>query len=392
MASRVSAWPAVRGIFERIEAAGLAPSGSLQSIYQQRTVAARDRLVDCFPEGDSARGSMVAALEESAAAAEVAWQRLVSGENTTSVTSDGNLAGFASVGESRGGEESEARSTVKAIQKRLCGLADRYHLDALTEHHRAEGREEDTLRLDDLRDPHQDHSWMCSLNPQVDIVLPEADWLIAMRVRIGCQMLSGEHVCRCCGTHILDSQCFHALCCSIAESTRGHNRIRNTLHAGFSVSDPGAALEVEGLVPSAPDLRPADVLTAAAHETSLAAVDIGIKAPHSRDAGLDCTETMKQDKFQKYQLHLPELEREGILYKPAIFSCFGRRHPDTTDMMTLAARRAARYRGLPDHRSMLRRWYRSASAEVWRRAACMVRSCMPGDSDEAEQLLQQQQM
>ena len=156
------------------------------------------------------------------------------------------------------------------------------------------------------------------------------------------------------------------------------------MHAGFSVSDPGAALEVAGLVPSAPTLRPADILTVAAHETSLVAVDVGVTAPHRLNAGLDCTETMKQEKLRKYELHLPELQQQGIFYKPATFSTFGRRHPDTTKMMTLAARRAARYRGMSDHRNLLNRWFRSIAAEVWRRAAKMVRACLPGDALDAE--------
>ena len=56
-------------------------------------------------------------------------------------------------------------------------------------------------------------------------------------------------------------------------------------------------------------------------------------------------------------------------------------------MMTLAARRAARYRGMPSHQAMLNRWFRSVSAEIWRRAAHMLRSCLPGPSDAAELLL-----
>ena len=76
----------------------------------------------------------------------------------------------------------------------------------------------------------------------------------------------------------------------------GDNRVRNVFHAGCSVSDHGAATEVEGLIPSRPTLRPADVLTVACHETSSVAVDIGIMAPHALDARLDCTEAMKQKK------------------------------------------------------------------------------------------------
>ena len=254
-----------------------------------------------------------------------------------------------------------------------------YHLGCLA--HRASW---DALRLDELRDPHQDHSWLLSLNPEVDVVLPEDEWIMAMRIRLGCPVVSGEHVCRCCGTKILDRQGYHALCCSLAESTRGHNSARDSLLAGFAVSDPGSAKEVAGLIPSAPDLRPADILTRAAHETTLVAVDVGVKAPHAQDAGLDCTETMQQSKLDYYGPYLLELERQGIRYAPATFSSFGRRHPDTCQIMLLAARKAARYRGLSDHRPLLRRWQRSIAAELWRRAAKMVRACLLGDSALAE--------
>jgi hypothetical protein len=152
------------------------------------------------------------------------------------------------------------------------------------------------------------------------------------------------------------------------------------------VSDPAAETEVEGLVPSRPTLRPADILTVAVHETSTVAVDIGIKAPHALDAGLDCTETMKQAKMQYYADCLEELALQNIQYAPATFSSYGRRHSDTSKMTLLAARRAARYRGLPDHRSLLARWRRTLAVEVWRRSAKMLIACLPRDSDEADYL------
>ncbi len=384
VASRIGAWPAVRELFQRVEAEGLAPAGALEAVYSQRTEDAVRRFLASFAEAD-VRSSVETAVQEAAAAAEEWWTSLTSGQDAAAADrSAGRPVGAELVDDDAGIDESDLRPGALALQKILCAFVDKQRLDALSDHFREQGHEEDALRLDDLRDPHQDHSWISSLNPEVDVVLPESDWLVAMRIRLGCPLLSGEHVCRSCGESILDSQCFHALCCSMAESTRGHNNVRNMMHAGFSVSDPGAALEVAGLVPSAPDLRPADILTVAAHETACVAVDVGIKAPHSLDAGLDCTETMKQDKIRKYEVHLPELERQGIYYKPATFSSFGRRHPDTTNMMTLAARRAARYRGLSDHRNMLNRWFRSVSAEVWRRAASMARACLPGDSNDAE--------
>ena len=95
---------------------------------------------------------------------------------------------------------------------------------------------------------------------------------------------------------------------------------------------------------------------------------------------------MKQEKMRHYGPYLEELERQSIKYVPIPFSCFGRRHADTTKIMTLAARLAAQYRGMPGHQALLRRWYRSVAAEVWRRAAKMVHMCLPQPSREAAYL------
>eukprot|EP00973_Karenia_brevis_P031444 4338477-Karenia_brevis.AAC.1 len=56
-------------------------------------------------------------------------------------------------------------------------------------------------------------------------------------------------------------------------------------------------------------------------------------------------------------------------------------------MMILAARKAARYRGLSDHRALLSRWHRTVATELWRRAARMVRACIPKETASAEFLV-----
>ncbi len=56
-------------------------------------------------------------------------------------------------------------------------------------------------------------------------------------------------------------------------------------------------------------------------------------------------------------------------------------------MLTLAARRAAWYQGLPGHSGILNRWRRTIATEVWRRAARMLRACLPGHMAGAEYLL-----
>ena len=101
--------------------------------------------------------------------------------------------------------------------------------------------------------------------------------------------------------------------------------------------------ETVGLLDTAPGLRPADFLTSAV-------------SPQ----------------------HLPALEAEGIEYRPLVWSCWGREHPDTTAVLTMLARHAARRRGLPSHKPLLQKTRAQVGAALARRSAAMLRACTPG--------------
>ena len=108
------------------------------------------------------------------------------------------------------------------------------------------------------------------------------------------------------------------------------------------------------------------------------ALDVGIAAPHARHAGSDCAETMRLKKRATYSRHLAALAEEGIEYKPLVWTCRGREHPDTTASLTQLARQAARRKGYSDHAFLLRRVRAHVGAAIARRGAAMLRVCMPG--------------
>jgi len=143
------------------------------------------------------------------------------------------------------------------------------------------------------------------------------------------------------------------------------------------IADSIAETEVQGLIPDAPSLRPADIFTEAAVPGCQAAMDIGITSPDSTGAGDDCCEAMYRTKMAKYEQYLPGLTHRGIRYKPMILSAYGRWHPDSLLTMEAITKRAARKRGYMDHRLLLRRALASIGVLVWRRACAMVRSCLP---------------
>ena len=134
----------------------------------------------------------------------------------------------------------------------------------------------------------------------------------------------------------MDMSAAHALCC--ANSVKGHNAVRDELHAAASACDPSAEIEPSGLITSHPLLRPADVLTSAALLGRLAALDVGVASPHAVGAGVDCTVTMVQTKRENYAVYAGELSRAGIEYAPFVWSCYGRPHPDAARTLVTLAR------------------------------------------------------
>jgi hypothetical protein len=79
-----------------------------------------------------------------------------------------------------------------------------------------------------------------------------------------------------------------------------------------------------------------------------------------------------------YARYLDALEAEGVEYRPLIWSCWGREHPDTTAVLTQLARQAARRKGMASPAPLLRRVRAQIGAALARRGAAMLRACLPG--------------
>ena len=92
-------------------------------------------------------------------------------------------------------------------------------------------------------------------------VLENDEFAEAVRVRLGAGGPTDVGVCGACGQAVLDAGGSHASCCAVGEATRGHNAVRVLLF-DFSLSaDDATEKEPQGLIPSRPALRPADVLS-----------------------------------------------------------------------------------------------------------------------------------
>jgi hypothetical protein len=378
LASRVEARPFVQHLFAAMAAQGVDVPGAMQHYDEQLRLALQQL------EGRLSANRAARAREMCERAAVVAKERLAA------ITAGGQLgavgapvgagqAGAQLLGEA-GAEDPEHPVSHRVgrpqLQHALSGLVDRDGLDTLIANLTADSRSFDVRRLQDLRDDTVSSEWLWAVDPRAPAALEPDAYVAAVRLRVGAGFATEPMPCRACrGT--LDPGGCHALCCAPGESTRGHNDVRDSLFDLARLADGTAEREVLGLLEAAPGLRPADVLTSAASPGLASALDVGIASPDAMHAGEDCTESMRVRKRVVYSRHLPALLAEGIEYRPLVWSCWGREHPDTTAVLTQLARQAARRKGAADFQPLLRRARARIGAAIARRAAGMLRACLP---------------
>ena len=128
-----------------------------------------------------------------------------------------------------------------------------------------EGQHADLRRLAELRAVEdQERSWLWAIRRGTEPTLAPSDYALAVRAMLGASLLIEPMVCSGCGIHMMDVQGRHAMCRMGAATMVGHNRVRDVIAMGLAMADPGTVVEPLGLVPSRPNLRPADVLSRAA--------------------------------------------------------------------------------------------------------------------------------
>ena len=161
---------------------------------------------------------------------------------------------------------------------------------------RGQGRWADVWRLRELRNvADQNRSW--AIKNRVEPCLASHDYALAVRTMLGAPVLIDPVLCGGCGRHVLDLQGKHALSCMGSPTTTGHNRVRDTIAMQLAMADAGTVTELLGLVPSAPNLRLADILTRASTVDGFLACDVGIASREASGAGLDCVESMRARKL-----------------------------------------------------------------------------------------------
>ena len=376
VASRVEARPFVEHLFASMANAGVAVPGAM-ALYDAQTAAAAERVGSGL---SAVRGELAGTFCQTASeAAQRQFEAIRRGERLEqpgAPVGAGRAADHLLGGE-RGSEDPEHPASGAArrprLQRLLATLVDKQHLEALNA---SPEDTPDSQRLADVAHETSSAEWLWALDPaQPESLEPDA-YVPAVRMRLGAGFALEPLRCACCGG-TLDPGGTHSTCCALGESTRGHNGVQDIVLDLALVADSTAEKEVIGLLDTAPGLRPADVLTSAVTPGVTTALDVGIAAPAAQGAGEDCTEAMRVRKRRKYAKYLPALEAEGVVYKPMVWSCWGREHPDTTAALTSLARQAARRRGLGTHKELLRQTRARVGAALARRTSAMLRACLP---------------
>ena len=261
------------------------------------------------------------------------------------------------------------------MQRQLSLLVDNTLLRRLVLDLARAGRFSDLRRLQELRDPSVDHTWLQRLDFTRGPVLPERDFALALQLRLGAHIVADSFLCPECGQPV-DTKLAHSTCCAKAERTRGHNAVARVLFDRFVEVDRACSLEVRGLSESEPGARPADLLTQAAVPNREAALDVTIVSPEAGGAGADCVASAQDRKFDRYAQITREWDPAERVFQPLVWSCEGRSHPDTDRVLTYASAAIARRVGgrMGD---VLRRWRTDLGVVLAARRARMARACLP---------------
>eukprot|EP00929_Paragymnodinium_shiwhaense_P026577 TRINITY_DN1578_c0_g1_i1.p1 TRINITY_DN1578_c0_g1~~TRINITY_DN1578_c0_g1_i1.p1 ORF type:complete len:384 (+),score=60.22 TRINITY_DN1578_c0_g1_i1:335-1486(+) len=371
--------------------------------FDRKTFEAMQELQQAL---DAEESSQVARLVEAAQeAAQQAWERAKSGAPRGSTESqqgmrwtepgevdiDGEpqVAGSPVFSAALRGDPDEDGTQRTArnvkLQKELSLLVDNTKLRRLLSSLHEAGDHPTLRRLQELRDPDVCHTWLWHIDPRGGTILKEADFTTAVKHRLGAHFTSEPVQCRVCGD-LMSTTASHALCCAPAESTAGHYTVVRATLDGLRVADSSAVTEVRGLVENS-TARPADIYTNAAIPGRDAALDITIVSQDALAAGEDCCATAFRRKIRRYRDLLEPLARDGVAFRPMVWSAEGRPHPVVGRVIAFASELASRKHPETSARSFAQRWRREIAVAIQKRLARMVQACLPAPSQRAAMLL-----
>ena len=123
------------------------------------------------------------------------------------------------------------------LQPEICLMVESVATDRLLQRLSIED-DRAVRRIAELLDKNTCHDWLWKTDPRHGSGLAENDFLACLASRLGAgRVPPGQIQCRQCG-EILDESVAHAMCCSPADSTRGHYAVVTRVADCMVLADP----------------------------------------------------------------------------------------------------------------------------------------------------------
>ena len=223
------------------------------------------------------------------------------------------------------------------LQQQFSILIDNTRLrELVTSMAQATNTSDDMRRLQELRDAGVNHAWLWHLDHSTGEVLTEEEYVIAVRLRLGCEFLTDVVPCRLC-VEPLDRKLDHSSCCAKSVRTRRHYAIVRSCMNRFKIADHAAQIEQRGVAESEIAACPADIFTSVAIPGREAALDTSVPSPHAGHAGRDCNESAWRRKHDRYSQLIDEVRSDGIAFRPVLRSSEGRPHSTAIRIVSYAS-------------------------------------------------------
>ncbi len=383
VASRVASRPLVADMFGRIAAAELGSVGDLLGAYDRRTNDAVAAFLRTMPESSAASERWRRLLDTEAARRHIE-QHPDEEIASASAKQIGSVAPGLVL--DAGAEDDEhpdhgGDPRGPTLQRRLCEIVDSTVVNGLRDHFEQAGRAFGLSRLSVLSHKSMAHTWLWALSPiHGPAIEEEAEFVEAVRVRLGDWAPPDGGVCGSCGARHLGSSGGHASCCAPRESTRGDNAVRDVVFNFSVAADESTEEEPEDRRTSFP-LVPGFALLMCCRRRSYQAAwqpwTLELHRPSRMPLARMPRHRLYDRKIGEREDIAAELESQNSVYKLIVWTTFGRPHEGADAAMACIGKRLSRRRGWTSCRALLRQMRAAISLCFARRAARMSLACSP---------------
>ena len=283
------------------------------------------------------------------------------------------------------GEESVPSSEyfVGRDQKAVSSQIDLCNMNLLQEQAREKGDDRDTARLNSvcIKNSHCGDWLNVVPNPGLSLLLQPAEFVVALRYRLGLPVFGDNGPCPACGRPS-DNLGDHALNCAWqGERIARHNHLRDILHDTAVAAALAPTKEGRFLLPGQ-EGKPADILIphwTGGKDTALDVTVINpLQSAEVRGAATTPGHALNTAHKRKLDKSWEACQRQGIEFIPIAVESFGAWHPSAVAEVSKLGSALARQNG-DDEGVTIQRLFQKLSVALMRGNAALLNNRRPPD-------------